>query len=123
VNGNFTTEPVAVSWGADTEWVDHRGLKNMFSIGRSAAYTHVQNGDFRSVCLRRKNCIKGRRLFCVQSVRDWIEKQLAQQESGQVEKIDPRLSAKCKKANKASINARREKEKPKTKGKINAKGL
>lgn len=109
---NFTTQPVAATWGADPEWLDHRGLKNMFSIGRSAAYRHVQNDDFRSVVLRREGCIKGRRLFDVQSVRDYIAKQLAEQESGEVEKVDPRLREICLNANRrmqASQKAKREK--------------
>ena len=57
--------------------------------------------------------MKGRRLYDVSSVRDWISKQLAEQESGEVEKIDPRLSAKCKEANRKmqeSQKAKREKE-------------
>jgi len=121
VNTSFTSAPVGTD---DAEFTDHVGLKRRFSIGRSAAYTHVQNGDFRSVVLRRKGCIKGRRLYDVQSVRDWIEKQLAEQESGEVEKIDPRLSAKCKEANrKMQEKKKAEKEQPKTKGKINAKDL
>jgi hypothetical protein len=115
---NFTTQPVAADWGIDPEFIDLPGLKSRFAIGRSAAYTHIENGDFRSVVLRRKGCIKGRRLVDVQSVRDWIEKQLAKQESGEVEKVDPALSAICKEANKASLKAKREKakrEKAKTK--------
>jgi hypothetical protein len=109
MGGNFTTQPVAVTWGADPEFCDLSGLKKMFSIARSAAYTHIQNGDFRSVVLRRKGCVKGRRLIHVQSVRDWIEKQLIEQESGEVEKVDPALSAICKKANRVM----REKQKAK----------
>ena len=111
---DFTTQPVAATWGADAEWVEHRGLKNMFSIGRSAAYVHVLNGDFESKVLRRKGCIKGRRLYNVASVRAFLASLRSD--------VDPRLSAKCKKANKASIEAKREKaerekEKPKLKGK------
>jgi hypothetical protein len=97
---NFTTQPVAATWDADPEWTDIPGLRRLFSIGGSAAYVLIENGDIRSVCLRRKGCIKGRRLCHVQSVRDWIEKQLIAQESGEVEKVDPRLSAKCKEANR-----------------------
>jgi hypothetical protein len=109
MENNFTTQPVAVSCGADPEWTDWRGLKNMFSIGRSAGYTHIENGDFRSKVLRRKGCIKGRRIIEVASVREFIAKQS--------DEVDPALSAKCKEANKASQKAKREKEKPKPKGK------
>src|SRR5213595_354404 len=87
--------------GADVaEFTDFAGLKRLYSIGRSAAYTHIQNGDFRSVVLRRPGCIKGKRLIFVPSVREWIAKQLAEQESGKADKVDPRLSAICKRANR-----------------------
>jgi hypothetical protein len=117
MGGNFTTQPVAATWGADAEFIDLPGLKSRFSIGRSAAYTLIENGDIRSVCLRKKGCIKGRRLIHVQSVRDWIEKQLAEQESGEVEKIDARLSANCKKANRRMREKKKaEREKAKQNG-------
>jgi hypothetical protein len=82
----------------------------MFSIGRSSTYTHIENGDFRSVVLRKPGRLKGHRLVHVSSVRSWIEKQLAEQESGQTEKVDPRLRAICREANKASLKAKREKK-------------
>jgi hypothetical protein len=108
---NFTTtQPVAATWGADPEFVDLPGLKQLFAIGRSAAYTHIENGDFRSVVLRRKGCIKGKRLVDVSSVRDWISKQLAEQESGEVETVDPALSAICKKANRVMREKKAERE-------------
>ena len=96
----FTTQPVAATWGADPEWADALGIKRIFSIGRSSQYTHIVNGDWRSVVLRKPGCIKGKRLIFVPSVRAWIEKQRIAQESGEVEKVDPALSAICKNANR-----------------------
>jgi len=108
---NFTTQPVAATWGADPEWVDLRGLEARFNIRRSSAYTLILSGSIRSVVLRRRGTIKGRRLIDVASVREFL--------ASQTDGVDPRMSANCKEANKASIKARREKAKPKTKGKIN----
>jgi hypothetical protein len=105
VDGNFTTQPVAATWGADPEWVDLPGLKSRFSIGRSAAYTLIENGDIRSICLRRRGCVKGRRLVEVQSVRELFARQL--------DEVDPRLFEACKAANRKmqkNQKAKREKE-------------
>jgi RNase H-fold protein (predicted Holliday junction resolvase) len=121
MDGNFT---IAAPGTDDAEFTDFVGLKRRYSIGRSAAYTHIENGDFRSVVLRKPGRIKGKRLIFIPSVREWIAKQLAEQESGEVEKIDPRLSAQCKKANRKMQESQKEKrENEKRKGKINAKDL
>ena len=102
MDGNFTTAPPGLD---DAEWVDWRGLKRRFSICRSAAYVLGENGDIRWVCLRRKGCIRGRRLFFVPSVREYFEKQS--------DEVDPRLTTICKNANRRmqeSQKAKREKE-------------
>jgi hypothetical protein len=88
----FTTQPVAAPWGADPEWVDHRGLKNMFGIGRSLSYLLIEHDDIVSKVLRRKGCIKGKRLFFVPSIRQYIAKQS--------DEVDPRLTTICKNANR-----------------------
>jgi hypothetical protein len=98
----FTTQPVAATWGVDPEFVDLGGLQARFGIRRSTAYTLISEGAIRSVVLRRKGTIKGRRLVDVASVRQYIARQ-----SGDV---DPRLSANCRKAQIASASAKREKE-------------
>jgi hypothetical protein len=95
----FTTQPVAATWGVDPEFVDLRGLEARFSIKRSAAYTLISQNLIRSVVLRRKGTIKGRRLVDVESVRSFL--------ASQPSDVDPQLSANCRKANRA----RREKAK------------
>jgi len=91
MDGNFTTQPVAATWGADAEFVDLTQLKQRFGIGRSLAYVLIDNGDIQSKVLRRKGNIKGKRLIYVPSVREFI--------AGQSDEIDPRLAAKCREAN------------------------
>ncbi|MCC6356602.1 MAG: hypothetical protein IT577_22165 [Verrucomicrobiae bacterium] len=58
------------------EFVDHQGLTRMFAIRRSHAYLLVAQGAIRSVCIRKPGAVKGRRLFDVQSVRDFLARQM-----------------------------------------------
>jgi hypothetical protein len=102
MDGNtFTTQPVAATWGVDPEFIDLPGLEARFAIRRSNAYALISQGLIRSVVLRRKGCKKGRRLVNVQSVRQFLE--------SLSDDIDPAMSANCKKAQKASVDAKREK--------------
>jgi hypothetical protein len=109
VNGNFTTQPVAAAWGADPEFVDLRGLKNIFGIGRSLAYRLIEHGDIRSVVLRRKGCIKGKRLINVESVRTHLAKLTEEAKESEFGDVDPRLSALTRKASRAMLRKRQTK--------------
>src|SRR5437867_3228107 len=62
----------------DPEFVDCAGMKRVFSIGRSSAYELVNLGLIRSVCLRKPGNLRGRRLFHVQSVRQYLLSQEGQ---------------------------------------------
>jgi hypothetical protein len=101
-NSLFTTQPVAATWGIDPEWIDLLGLQARFGIKRSNAYALISEGAIRSVVLRRKGTIKGRRLIDVASVREFL--------AAQTSDVDPRLSELNRKAQKASVEAKREKE-------------
>jgi hypothetical protein len=96
----FTTQPVAASWGVDPEFIDLRELEARFGIRRSNAYTLISEGAIRSVVLRRRGMIKGRRLINVASVREFL--------GSQPSDVDPVMSRNCRNAQKAS---RREKAK------------
>jgi hypothetical protein len=69
----FTTAPVAASWGADPEFVDFRGLQSRFGIKRSLAYLLIADGAIKSVSLRRRGALKGKRLIDVESVRQFLK--------------------------------------------------
>jgi hypothetical protein len=99
---SFTTQPVAASWGIDPEFCDFAGLKHQFGIGRSLAYVLIERGDITSKVLRRRGNVKGKRIISVDSVRRYI--------ASQSDDIDPRLSAVCKKANRAMLEKKRERE-------------
>src|SRR5713101_5117888 len=94
MNANFTTQPVAATWGVDPEFVDLRGLEARFGIRRSSAYMLISQNLIRSVVLRRKGTIKGRRLVDVASVRNFL--------ASQPSDVDPQMSANCRKAQKVS---------------------
>jgi hypothetical protein len=89
----FTTAPVGASTGVDPEFVDFGGLEARFGIRRSTAYTLISENAIRSVVLRRRGTIKGRRLIEVASVRKFL--------ASQPSDIDPQLSELTRKANRA----------------------
>ncbi len=71
-----TTAPVQASPANDVEFVDSPGLQARFGIKRSLAYTLLADGAIRGVSLRRRNQTRGKRLFCVDSVRQYLNRQM-----------------------------------------------
>jgi hypothetical protein len=78
--GEFTTsapEAAPVIVAAQTpEFLDAAGLQARFGIKRSLAYSLLADGVIRGVSLRRKNRTRGKRLFCCDSVRDYLNQQM-----------------------------------------------
>ena len=60
----------------DPEFVDCKGLEAGWGIKRSLAYQLLADGKIRGVSLRRRNRIRGKRLFCVASVRAFLNLRL-----------------------------------------------
>jgi len=73
---NFTTAPVAASWGVDPEFIDLPGLQSRFGIKRSLDYLLIAEGAIKSVSLRRRGALKGKRLIDVASVRDFLNSRM-----------------------------------------------
>ena len=67
-----TTALVTASPANGAEFVDAHGLRTMFGIRRSLAYVLVADRKIRSVSLRRKGHLRGKRLFDVASVRAYL---------------------------------------------------
>ena len=67
--------PPRAAW-PDPEWVDCRGLEAVFGIKRSLAYALLADGKIRGVSLRRRNQLRGKRLFEVDSVRSFLKSQM-----------------------------------------------
>jgi hypothetical protein len=67
--------PVCVA-GQDPEFLDARGVEARFSIRRSLLYELDGSGDIKSVSLRRRGQSRGKRLFSVDSIRQFLRKQM-----------------------------------------------
>src|ERR1700739_1575179 len=72
----YTTAPVGLSPATDPEFVDAAGLQSRFGIKRSLAYALLGEGAIRGVSLRRRGQARGKRLFCVDSVRKYLKSQM-----------------------------------------------
>jgi hypothetical protein len=60
----------------DPEFVDCKGLEVGRGIKRSLAYALLADGKIEGVSLRRRNQIRGKRLFKVDSVRAFLRSQM-----------------------------------------------
>jgi hypothetical protein len=96
----FTTAPAGSSIGIDPEFCGLRELEARFGIKRSTAYNLIAEGAIRSVVLRRKGTIKGRRLCDVASVRKFLALLPSD--------VSPVLSANCRAAQKVSAQKKAE---------------
>jgi hypothetical protein len=60
----------------DPEFVDCKGLEAGWGIKRSLAYQLLSDGKIKGVSLRRRGQCRGKRLFSVDSVRQFLRKQM-----------------------------------------------
>ena len=60
----------------DPEFVDCRGLEAGWGIKRSLAYQLLADGAIKGVSLRRRGQLRGKRLFSVDSVRQFLRSQM-----------------------------------------------
>ena len=59
------------------EFIDSKGLRAIFGISRSHAYRLADEGLIKSSSLRPKGAIKGKRLWVVESVRNYLNSCIA----------------------------------------------
>lgn len=75
-----TTRPVSATpayvAGQDPEFLDARGVEGRFSIRRSLLYELHNGGHIKSVSLRRRGQSRGKRLFSVDSIRQFLSAQM-----------------------------------------------
>jgi hypothetical protein len=73
---DLTTDPVratpAYVAGQDPEFLDAKGVEGRFSIRRSLLYELHNGGHIKSVSLRRRGQSRGKRLFSVHSIREFL---------------------------------------------------
>lgn len=67
-----TTTKVRAGTPTGPEFVDAKGLRQMFSIPTTTAYELMNAGKIQTQCIRKAGKQRGKRLFDVQSVRDYI---------------------------------------------------
>jgi hypothetical protein len=96
----MTIAPVEAAATRDAEFVDLAGLEKVFSIRRGHAYLLLKQGLIRSVVLRQRGRIRGRRLIDADSVRRFL--------TSQPTNVDAKFSRQVRKANKLAIERRRE---------------
>jgi hypothetical protein len=77
---SLTTEPVratpAIVAGQDPEFLDALGVQARFNIRRSLLYELMKRGCVKSASLRRRGQSRGKRLFCVSSIREFLASQM-----------------------------------------------
>jgi hypothetical protein len=66
----LTTQPPTIGTvHSGPEFAGHAEIKALFDLSRSHLYRLAEEGLIRTVCLRSKGKVRGRRLFDVESVR------------------------------------------------------
>ena len=64
---------------AEPEFADWRQIYALFGVRRSLLYTLLSEGRIKGVSLRRPGTARGKRLFVVRSVSDFLNSQVAEQ--------------------------------------------
>jgi hypothetical protein len=73
MGGSLTTTPPAIAEGnLDPEFAGHAKMRELFDLSRTHLYRLSSEGKIRSVSLRERGKTRGRRLYDVQSVRDFL---------------------------------------------------
>ena len=71
-----TTAPVTVSPASDAEFCDSPGAFARFGLRRSLLYELHHLGLIKGVSLRRRGTARGKRLWCIDSIRAYIASQM-----------------------------------------------
>ena len=83
--------PTSVVVGPHTETTDYLGVRELFGIRRGLAYHLWENGDIESFSLKEGNEKRGKRLFVVQSIRNFLNSKRANRQPAAAEKGDDSL--------------------------------
>ncbi len=68
--------PVAASPANDAEFLDARGVEARYSIRRSLLYELHNGGHVKSVSLRRRGQVRGKRLWSIDSIRSYLNSRM-----------------------------------------------
>ncbi len=80
--------PSGVTVSAATEWTDYHGILELFGLRRSTAYHLDKEGLIKSVSLRHENETRGKRLFHVPSIREYLNSKLENEQPAAAEKSE-----------------------------------
>jgi hypothetical protein len=70
---DYTITPPAIAEGQlHPEFAGYKKIRELFDLSRTHLYRLSCEGRVRSVCLRERGKIRGRRLYDVQSVRNYL---------------------------------------------------
>jgi hypothetical protein len=67
--GTTTTQPVIADGNLNPEFAGHAKIRELFDLSRTHLHRLSTAGKIRSVCLRERGKLRGRRLYDVESVR------------------------------------------------------
>jgi hypothetical protein len=67
--GTTTTPPVIADGNLNPEFAGHAKIRELFDLSRTHLHRLSTAGKIRSVCLRERGKLRGRRLYDVESVR------------------------------------------------------
>ena len=67
-----TTETITIAQDAAPEFGDAKIVRKMFSLSRAHLYRLSADGKIKSSCLRQRGKMRGRRLWYLPSVRDYL---------------------------------------------------
>lgn len=78
-----TAHPIgATSVETQAEFVDHKNARRLFSIPRPTLYKWSAEGKIRSVSIRQKGALRGKRLFDCASIREFLRANMAASTEG-----------------------------------------
>jgi hypothetical protein len=78
--------PSEVAVSSATEWTDFRGVLELFGLRRSTAYHLYDEGLIKSVSLAEHGEKRGKRLFFVPSIREYLNSKLENEQPAVAEK-------------------------------------
>src|SRR5438093_6695441 len=73
---NHTTAPIAALSATDAEFCDSVGAYDRFGLKRSLLYELHAQGLIRGCSLRRRGLTRGKRLWCIDSIRSYLASQM-----------------------------------------------
>ena len=85
--------PAVVLVGPLTEWTDYLGVQLLFGLRRSTAYHLDKEGLIKSVSLRHGDEKRGKRLFNVASIRQYLDSKLADEQPAAADKSQNSLGS------------------------------